>query len=171
MPQFEQVSVFSSLMFWSVISFVLLLFLLKKYAFPPILEMLEERQKKIEGDIKDAEGLRAEAEKLKQEFNAQLKTAHDKANTIVQLANEEARKIQDKTLNETQAKVRQMQKEAEHEIQTTRNKLLAEIRDYVSALTITSTEKILKRAMAEEDKKRLVDESIDEVVKSLEQKA
>ena len=171
MPQFEQVSVFSSLMFWSVISFVLLLFLLKKYAFPPILEMLEERQKKIAGDIKDAEGLRAEAEKLKQEFNAQLKTAHEKASTIVQLASDEARKIQDKTLNETQAKVRLMQKEAEHEIQTTRNKLLAEIRDYVTALTITSTEKILKRAMEEEDKKRLVDESIDEVVKSLEQKA
>ena len=168
MPQFEQVSVFTPLMIWSVVSFILLLFLLAKFAFPPILKMLEEREKKIAGDIQGAEDLKTEAEKLKREFEEQLKTAHEKANTIIQLANEESRKSQDKALEETQAKCRQMLKEAEHEIQTSRNKILAEIRGYVSALTVTSTEKILKRALTEDDKKRLVDESIDEVASSLE---
>ena len=171
MPQFEQVSVFASLGFWSVVSFVLLLFLLAKYAFPPILQALEAREKKIAGDIQNAEDLKTEAEKLKRDFEDQLKTAHEKATTIVQLANDEARKIQEKTLGETQAKCRQMQKETEHEIQASRNQILAEIRGYVSALTITSAEKILKRALTEDDKKRLVDESIDEVVKSLEKQA
>jgi len=167
MPPLEQVSVFSSLIFWSIVSFALLLWLLKKFAFPPILQMLEERQKKISGDIKNAEELRAEAEKIKQEFDAQLQTAHDKANTIVQLAQDEARKMQEKTLQETQAKCRQMQKEAEHEIRVARDKLMGEIRQYVSALTVASTERILRRALQEDDKKRLVEESIDEVVKSL----
>ncbi|CCQ91842.1 ATP synthase, F0 complex, subunit B [Nitrospina gracilis 3/211] len=168
MPQLEQVSVFSSLIFWSIVSFALLLFLLKKYAFPPILQMLEERQKKISGDIQNAEAMRAEAEKIKKEFEDQLQTAHDKANTIVQLAHDESRKLQEKTLNETQAKVRQMQKEAEHEIRVARDKLMGEIRQYVSVLTIASTEKILRRTMQDDDKKRLVDESIDEVVRNLE---
>ncbi|MDH5763592.1 MAG: F0F1 ATP synthase subunit B [Nitrospinota bacterium] len=171
MPQFEQVSVFASLGFWSVVSFILLLVLLAKFAFPPILAMLEARENKITGDIRGAEDLKAEAEKLKRDFEAQLKTAHEKASTIVQLASEEARKIQEKTLDETQAKCRQMQKETEHEIQTSRNQILSEIRGYVSALTITSAEKILKRVLTEDDKKRLVDESIDEVVKSLEKQA
>ena len=168
MPQFEQIEVFSSLIFWSVISFVLLLFLLKKFAYPPILAMLEAREKKIAGDIQGAEDLKAEADKLKRDFEEQLKTAHDKATMIVQLAGEEARKIQEKTLNETQAKCRQMQKETEHEIQTSRNQIMAEIRGYVSELTIISAVKILKRALTKDDKKRLVDESIDEVVESLE---
>ena len=168
MPQFEQVEVFGSLIFWSVISFILLLILLGKFAFPPILKALEEREKKIAGDIQGAENLRTEADKLKRDFEEQLKTAHDKATMIVQLAGEEARKIQEKTLNETQAKCRQMQKETEHEIQTSRNKILAEIRGYVAELTIISAEKILKRTLTESDKKRLVDESIDDVVKSLE---
>jgi F-type H+-transporting ATPase subunit b len=171
MPQFEQVSVFASLGFWSVVSFVLLLVLLAKFAFPPILAMLEAREKKISGDIQGAEDLRAEADKLKRDFEEQLKTAHEKATTIVQLAGEEARKIQEKTLDETQAKCRQMQKETEHEIQASRNQILSEIRGYVSALTITSAEKILKRALTEDDKKRLVDDSIDDVVKSLEKQA
>ena len=51
MPQFEQVSVFGSLIFWSVISFGILFFVLKKFAFPPILEALEMREKKIRDDI------------------------------------------------------------------------------------------------------------------------
>ena len=171
MPQFEQISIFSSLIFWSIISFGIFLFLMKKYAFPPIFEILEAREKKISGDLQSAEDIKAAAEKLKKDFEEQLKAAHDKAVTIVQLASEESRKNQEKALEETQAKCRQMLKEAEQEIQTSRNQILAEIRGYVSALTITSAEKIMKRALTEDDKKRLVDESIDEVVSSLEKQS
>lgn len=171
MPQFEQVDLFASLTFWSFVSFGIFLFLMAKFAFPPIFRILEEREKKISGDLQSAEDIKAEAEKLKKEFEDQLKAAHDKATTIVQLAGEEARKNQEKALDETQAKCRQMLKEAEHEIQVSRNKILAEIRGYVSALTVTSAEKIMKRALTEDDKKRLVDESIDEVVSSLEKQA
>ena len=171
MPQFEQISVFSSLIFWSIVSFGIFLFLMKKYAFPPIFEIIEAREKKISGDLQSAEDIKAAAEKLKKDFEEQLKAAHDKAATIVQLASEESRKNQEKALDETQAKCRQMLKEAEHEIQASRNQILAEIRGYVSALTITSAEKIMKRALTEDDKKRLVDESIDEVVASLEKQS
>jgi len=171
MPQFEQISMFSSLTFWSIVSFVIFLLLMAKFAFPPIFEILEAREKKISGDLQSAEDIKAEAAKLKKQFEDQLKAAHDKAATIVQLANEESRKNQEKALEETQAKCRQMLKEAEHEIQVSRNQILAEIRGYVSALTITSAEKVMKRALTEDDKKRLVDESIDEVVNSLEKQA
>ncbi len=171
MPQFEQWSVFSPLIFWSVVSFVIFLLLMAKFAFPPIFAILEAREKKISGDLQSAEEIRAAAEKLKKQFEEQLKAAHDKAATIVQLAHEESRKNQEKALEDTQAKCRQMLKEAEHEIHTARNQIMAEIRGYVSALTITSAEKIMKRALTEDDKKRLVDESIDEVVASLEKQA
>jgi F-type H+-transporting ATPase subunit b len=171
MPQFEQVEIFASLTFWSFISFGIFLFLMAKYAFPPIFRILEEREKKISGDLQSAEDIRIEAEKLKKDFEEQLKAAHDKATTIVQLATEESRKNQEKALDETQAKCRQMLKEAEHEIRASRNQIMAEIRGYVSALTITSAEKIMKRALTEDDKKRLVDESIDEVVASLEKQS
>ncbi len=168
MPQFNQVEVFSSLIFWSLLSFAIFLFLLWKFAFPPILKALEERASKIKTDLKSAEDLRAEAEKMKQDFETQLKTAQEKAGTIVTLAQEEARKIQEKTISETQAKCRQIQKDTEHEIQTSRNKLLTEIREYGSVLTIASTEKVLRRTLSDDDKKRLVDDSIEEVLTSLD---
>ena len=94
MPQFEQIEVFHSLIFWSLISFAILFFLLKKFAFPPILEVLEERESKIRSEIGDAEKLRQEAEGLKADLGRELKNAHEKAQTIIQMAGDESKKIQ-----------------------------------------------------------------------------
>ena len=102
MPQFEQAGVFSSLIFWSLVSFAILFVLLKKYAFPPILEALEEREAKIRNDITSAEQLKEEGQKIKAELEAELKKAHEKANTIVQLAHDEAKKNQEQLIQETQ---------------------------------------------------------------------
>ena len=170
MPQFEQVSVFGSLIFWSVISFAILFFLLKKFAFPPILEALEDREKKIRSDIQDSEKLKEDAQTIKKELEETLKAAHGKAETIVQLAHDEAKKLQEKNLQETEAKVRQVQKDAEQEIKSSRDKLLQEMRSYTAALTIASTEKFLKKALGDEDKKRLVEESIEQVIQELEKR-
>ena len=170
MPQFEQIEVFQSLAFWSVVSFALLFLLLKKYAFPPILEALEDRENKIRTEISDAEKLRQEAQELKTDLEKELKNAHEKANTIVQMAGDESKKIQEKTIQETQAKVRQMQSDAEQEIQIAQNKLLNEIRGYTAALTIAATEKVLKKSLGDEDKKRLIDESIEDVLREMDSK-
>ena len=170
MPQFEQIEVFQSLAFWSLVSFALLFFLLKKYAFPPILEALEERENKIRTEISDAEKLRQEAQELKADLERELKNAHEKANTIVQMAGNESKKIQEKTVQETQTKVRQMQSDAEQEIQIAQNKLLNEIRGYTAALTIAATEKVLKKSLGDEDKKRLIDESIEDVLREMDSK-
>ena len=171
MPQFEQVSVFSSLIFWSVISFALLFFLLKKYAFPPILEALEARQDKIRSEIEESEKLKQEARNLKEQLEKEFKGAHEKAESIVQMASSEAKKLQEKTLSETQAKVRQMQADVEREIETSRNKLLHEIRAYTAQLTIASTEKFLRKTLDSDDKKRIADEAIEEVIKEMEARA
>jgi|TARA_B110000116_G_scaffold92585_1_gene80731 F-type H+-transporting ATPase subunit b len=168
MPQFEQIEVFHSLIFWSLISFAILFFLLKRFAFPPILEILEERENKIRSEISDAEKLRQEAEGIKADLGRELKSAHEKAQIIIQMAGDESKKIQDKSINETQVKVRQMLSDAEQEIEITRNKLLNEIRGYTAALTMASTEKILKKALSDDDKKRLIDESIAEVLQEME---
>jgi F-type H+-transporting ATPase subunit b len=153
-----------------VVSFALLFLLLKKYAFPPILEALEERENKIRTEISDAEKLRQEAQELKADLEKELKNAHEKANTIVQMAGDESKKIQEKTIQETQVKVRQMQSDAEQEIQIAQNKLLNEIRGYTAALTIAATEKVLKKSLGDEDKKRLIDESIEDVLREMDSK-
>ena len=127
-------------------------------------------KKRIRSDIEDSERIKEEAQEIKKELEETLKAAHDKAETIVQLAHDESKKFQEKNLQETEAKVRQIQKDAEQEIQSSRNKLLQEIRSYTAALTIASTEKFLKKALDDADKKRLVEESIEQVIEELEKR-
>jgi F-type H+-transporting ATPase subunit b len=170
MPQFEQIEVFQSLIFWSLVSFAILFFFLKKFAFPPILEALEMREQKIRIDIEDSEKLKEDAQTIKKELEETLEAAHGKAETIMQLASDEAKKFQEKSLQETEAKVQQIQKDAEQEVLNSRNKLLQEVRSYAAALTIASTEKFLKKALGDEDKKKLVEESIEQVVQELEKR-
>ena len=170
MPQFQQIEVFQSLIFWSVISFAVLFFFLKKFAFPPILAALDEREKKIRSDFEESEKLKQDVEEIKLDLDKKLKAAHEKAETIVQLAQDEAKKLQEKTVQETEAKVKQVQRESEQEIDSSKNKLLQEIRNYTAALTIASAEKFLKKSLGDADKKRLADESIDQVVQELEKR-
>ena len=170
MPQFEQIEVFQSLIFWSVISFAILFLVLKKFAFPPILAALDEREIKIRGDIEESEKLKQDVEEIKLSLEKKLKAAHEKAETIVQLAQDESKKLQEKTVQETEAKVKQVQREAEQEIESSRNKLLQEIRSYTATLTIASAENFLKKTMDDTDKKRLVDDSIEQVIQELEKR-
>ncbi|MFQ5672118.1 MAG: F0F1 ATP synthase subunit B [Nitrospinales bacterium] len=171
MPQLEQTEIFSSLIFWSTVSFAILLYLLKRYVFPPIMEILDARENKIRGDISGAEKLKQDAQLLRTELYKELQKAHEKSSAIVQMAQDESRKIQEKTLRETQAKCRQMQEDTENEVRRTRDKLLEEVRGYAAALTIASTEKILRKSISEKDRKRLVDESIEEALREIEQGA
>jgi len=154
----------------SALSFVILLFFLKKFAFPSILSALDEREKKIRGDIEESEKLKQDVEEIKVDLEKKLKAAHEKAETIVQLAQDESKKLQEKTVQETEAKVKQVQRESEQEIQSSRNKLLQEIRSYTAALTVASAENFLKKTMDDTDKKRLVDDSIEQVIQELEKR-
>ena len=117
-----------------------------------------------------SEKLKQDVEGIKLSLEKKLKAAHEKAETIVQLAQDESKKLQEKTVQETEAKVKQVQREAEQEIESSRNKLLQEVRGYAAALTIASAEKFLKKALDDSDKKRLVDESIEQVIQELEKR-
>ena len=97
--------------------------------------------------------------------------AHEKANTIVKLAEEESRKLRDNSLQETQAKCKQMLEEAEREIKRNQEKVLQEVRGHIAQLTIASTEKILKKTISQDDKNRLAEESIEEVLAEMKGKS
>ena len=167
MPQLEQTSVFASLIFWSFVSFGIFLFLLNKYAFPPILEILEERKRKIQGDIDDAERQKGEAQSLKEDLDRQLKAAHERSKEIVRLAESESKKIQEKTLRETEAKCKQMQDQSTQEIARSQEKLMSDIRGHLAELTIISAEKVLRKSLSDNDKERSVDEAIEEALGQL----
>jgi len=89
MPQFES-HFFSSLIFWEILSFGILLWVLYKYAFPPILETLDMRERKIRESLEQAERHRVEAERRMQEYEAKLNAASREAEAVLIQAKERA---------------------------------------------------------------------------------
>src|SRR5512133_48602 len=92
MPQFES-HFFSSLIFWEVVSFGILLFVLYKFAFPGIVSVLEEREKKIKDSLDQAERHRSEAERRLKEYEAKLAGASREAEVVLAAAKEREQRL------------------------------------------------------------------------------
>lgn len=135
------------LVFWSALWFLVLLFILRSFAWKPILKAVEEREKGIENAMFEAQKARAEIEELKRENenrrqqalaerDAILKEARDLRNQTINQAKEEAKKEADKIISI-----------ARESIQIDKNAALAEIKSEVAAMSIGIAEKILDKEL------------------------
>ena len=100
MPQFD-LHFLAPLTFWSIISFLILMVILYKYALPAITGILDARQEKIKGDIDQAEKLREDAEKLKGEYQRKVIKAEEEAEGKIQAAVVKAKEISDGIVKES----------------------------------------------------------------------
>ena len=116
MPQFDT-HFFSSLLFWELISFGILLWVLWKFAFPPILQTLEERERKIKESLEQADRHRAEAEQKMQEYEAKLKAASKEAETVLSAARERAQRIMEENEQRLKLESQRTKEDAVREIE------------------------------------------------------
>ena len=161
MPQFD-FHFLSPLLFWSVVSFGLLLFLLYRYALPVIFKTLEERGKKIRESIEEAERVRQEAHQLLTQYQEKLKGARQEMQAILEEARQRAHSLLEENQQRMGQEAQQMIEEARGDIQREREQVLRDIQQAVVDLTVASTEKILERTLTEADHRRFVEEVIRE---------
>ncbi len=159
MPQFES-HFFSSLMFWEVVSFAILLWILAKYAFPPILETLEARERKIRESLEQADRHRTEAERKMQEYEAKLAAAAKEAEALFAAARERAQRVQEENEQRLQADAERIKGDAQREIDAERRKAIQDIRNQTTDLALLVAEKVLGRSLNDADHRRLADEAL-----------
>ena len=165
MPQFES-DFFSSLIFWEVISFGILLFILYKYAFPSILSILEEREKKIKDSLDQAEQHRSEAERRLKEYEAKLSEAGKEAEGILAAAKERAQRLLEENEQRLTAEAERIKGDATREIEQERRKALQDIRAQTTELALMVAEKVVQRSLTDADQRRFADEALDALSKS-----
>lgn len=167
MPQFES-HFFSSLMFWEIVSFAILLWVLAKYAFPPILETLEARERKIRESLEQADRHRAEAERKMQEYEAKLATAAKEAEALFTAARERAQRVQEENEQRLQADAERIKGDAQREIDAERRKAVQDIRNQTTELALLVAEKVVGRSLNDADHRRLADEALAAAAKQFE---
>lgn len=134
MPQFEQIETFAGQVFWLIVFFSLLYYLMAKIVLPRIADILETRQRQIEGDIQSARDHHDEAEKILTKLNHEIARTKDEARKIISDAE---LSIQENIANKTkslEAELEQQVKQAEDAIGLALEQARIELKDHAKEL-------------------------------------
>lgn len=155
------------LIFWTVVNFLILVFLLGKFAWKPIMKVLDEREEKIKNDISSAQEARAEAQKIQKEIEAKLEDISNqsiqKLKEAQEIANEEKKKILDSAANQANAMVAQAKAEIAGETQKAIETLKAQMAD--------TTLLALKKIITKQEDEKTSRAQVQAVLKEIEEKA
>jgi len=148
---------------WSVITFLILVGLLYKFAFNPLMRMQKARQAEIHQSIVDAESLRDEAQQLLADYKQQLAQARQEADSIVERARKAGESSKAELQEEARVQAEATLAKARQQIERDTNQALQRIREEAADLTITATAKVARSSLSEEDQLRLIKEAINEI--------
>ncbi len=131
--------------FSQAIAFLILYWLLRRFAFAPIQNILREREERIRQAIEDAEAQRVEMERLRAEYEQRLAHIEEEARARLQEAMQQAYQARDALLAEARENAERILQRAQEQIALEREKMMVELRDFVVDLSIRIAEKILER--------------------------
>ena len=144
-------------------SFILLLVLIKKFAWSNITGIFEERAEKIASDIDRAEEARQKAEVLAQKREDELAGSRKEAKTIIENAKETAEKSKADILAEAKLEAGRLKEKANQEIAQNKAEALQSVKGDVADLTISLAEKIISQNLDSQAHKALIDQYIDQL--------
>ena len=151
------------LMIWTLLVFVISMYVLSKLAFPRIAEALDKRQRAIEESIDVAERTRTEADRLLEEYRERLTEARQQADEIVARARKTAENNESEAIAEAKRKREEMMAQTRRDIEQETRRAIQAIRAEVANLTVLATEKVTRKTLTEDDQKRLVEEALSEL--------
>lgn len=143
---------------WTIITFILLLVLLKRLAWRPLVDALTSREESIRESLAQAEHARREAHRLMEENQKQIANAHAEFQRVLREAREEAEKLRAKRKQEAEAEARKIIDQGKMEIEREKESALLQLRGEVADLAILAASKILDETLDEKKHRKLVDD-------------
>jgi F-type H+-transporting ATPase subunit b len=157
------ISVTPGLMIWTIVCFLIALFVLKRYAFGPIQQMIDERRARIRAAIDEADRARSEARQLLEEHRKLIASARHDAEDILAEARRVAESMRERVKEETDAERQRRIEETRKQIEAETQRALDAIRHEVAVLTLEATAKVTGKVLTEGDHKRLIEDAIREL--------
>jgi F-type H+-transporting ATPase subunit b len=157
------IQVTPGLMIWTIVCFLVVLFVLKRFAFKPIQQMIDQRRDRIAQAIEEADQARAEAHTLLEEHRKLVAQAKSEGEEILAEARRIAESQRERVRIETDEDRQRRLEETRRQIEQATQQALGEIRDEVGKLSVLAAEKITRKSLTDADQRRLVDEALAEI--------
>ncbi|MCF7797738.1 MAG: F0F1 ATP synthase subunit B [Lentisphaeria bacterium] len=152
----------TGLMFWTWVTFLVVLLILGTKAWKPMITMLEKREAFIKDSLAQANEARLEAEKVAKEYDEMVAKARKEAQEIVMAGKSTAEKMKGDILEDAKAKAESLMKQAERQIEAERDKAIAEIRNQIVDLSLLAAAKVVGKEVSKADNERLINETLRE---------
>ena len=151
------------LMIWTIVFFVIVLYVLKRFAFGPIQKTIDDRRDRIRQALDEADRARDEARNLLEEHRRLVGQAKSEAEEILAEARRVADAQRDRVREETEADRQRRLDETRRQIDQATHQALGQIRDEVGRLSLLAAEKITRKSLTDKDQQRLIDEALAEI--------
>jgi F-type H+-transporting ATPase subunit b len=150
-------------MVWTLLLFGISMYVLAKLAFPRISQALDRRQHAIEESIDHAEHIRKEADDVLAEYRERLNEARAQADEIIDRARKAGDALEARAKDDAKANREQLMEQTRRDIEVETRRAIEEIRNEVAELTVMATEKLTRKALTDEDQRRLLEDALGEL--------
>jgi F-type H+-transporting ATPase subunit b len=146
-----------------IINFIILFLLLRRFLFPPLLRMLDERKRRIAEGLAAADIARKEAEAERARLMAQIEAERKEAQARIAAASAEAERVKAEIVAQAQREAEAIKAKAIAEAEAERQRILAEAHKQIAELTVLATERVVRRGLDESLQRRLIEDFLAEL--------
>jgi F-type H+-transporting ATPase subunit b len=157
------IQVTPGLMIWTIVCFLIVLYVLKRYAFAPIQQMIDQRRERIQSAVDEADRAREEARHLLEEHRKLIGQAKSQSEEILAEARQVADAQRERVRAETEEDRQRRLEETRRQIEQATHQAIGEIREEVGKLSVAAAEKITRKSLDADDQRRLIDEALAEI--------
>ncbi|WP_251551783.1 F0F1 ATP synthase subunit B [Neobacillus muris] len=158
----EHASINTGDIVFQLLMFIILLALLKKFAWGPLMGIMKQREEHISTEIQSAENSRKEAEKILQEQRNLIKEARNEAASLIESARKQGDIQREEIITTARSEAERIKEAAKLEIEQQKEKAVAAIREQVASLSVLIASKVIEKNLNAEDQDKLINEYIQE---------
>jgi len=148
---------------WGILSFAVLFFLLRRFAFPAVKQAMKDRTERIRSEIEAAEKAKTDAESVKEDYERRLADAKNEAGRIMEEARQDADAYRNQQREAVEAEIGEMRERARAEIEASKNQALADLRGEVADIALAAAEQVVEQSLDRDTNVALVERYIDQL--------
>ncbi len=148
---------------WSIINFFILVAILTKFLYKPLLGLLDKRKLEIEQNLEQAETAKTESIQAKEEYLKLIQNSRQEAQGIIDRAVKVGEETKDGIIKQAREESEKITKRAQDAIHFEKEQALAQLRDEVSTLVVMAAGKVIDKSIEKEDHEKMIREFIQEV--------
>ncbi|MGJ3205288.1 F0F1 ATP synthase subunit B [Geobacillus sp. FJAT-46040] len=148
---------------FQLVAFILLMILLRKFAWGPLMGVMKQREEHIANEIDQAEKRRQEAEKLLEEQRELMKQSRQEAQELIENARKLAEEQKEQIVASARAEAERVKEAAKKEIEREKEQAMAALREQVASLSVLIASKVIEKELTEQDQRKLIEAYIKDV--------